>query len=87
MIRGESGQEEREMKAVVWHGTEGVRVNEVSDPTIQEPTDAIVRITSTAICGSDLHLYKGVLDVHGPVASPVGKGAETLSGSADVTLT
>ncbi|MGI9111344.1 MAG: zinc-dependent alcohol dehydrogenase [Gaiellaceae bacterium] len=46
------------MKAVVWHGTEDVRVDEVPDPTIQHPTDAIVRITSTAICGSDLHLYK-----------------------------
>jgi threonine dehydrogenase-like Zn-dependent dehydrogenase len=46
------------MKAVVWHGTEDVRVDEVADPRIQQPTDAIVRITSTAICGSDLHLYK-----------------------------
>ena len=46
------------MKAVVWHGTEDVRVDEVPDPTIQASTDAIVRITSTAICGSDLHLYK-----------------------------
>ncbi|MDQ3161372.1 MAG: glutathione-dependent formaldehyde dehydrogenase [Actinomycetota bacterium] len=46
------------MKAVVWHGTEDVRVDDVPDPTIQEPTDAIVRITSTAICGSDLHLYR-----------------------------
>ncbi|MBA2331678.1 MAG: glutathione-dependent formaldehyde dehydrogenase [Actinobacteria bacterium] len=46
------------MKAVVWHGTEDVRVDDVPDPTIQQPTDAIVRITSTAICGSDLHLYK-----------------------------
>ena len=46
------------MKAVVWHGTEDVRVDEVPDPVIQEPTDAIVRITSTAICGSDLHLYR-----------------------------
>jgi threonine dehydrogenase-like Zn-dependent dehydrogenase len=45
------------MKAVVWHGTEDVRVDRVPDPTIQEPTDAVVRITSTAICGSDLHLY------------------------------
>ena len=47
------------MKAVVWHGSEDIRVDEVPDPTIQEPTDAIVRITSTAICGSDLHLYGG----------------------------
>ncbi len=45
------------MKAVVWHGKEDVRVDNVPDPTIQEPTDAIVRITSTAVCGSDLHLY------------------------------
>ncbi len=50
------------MKAVVWHGTKDVRVEEVPDPKIEQPTDAIVRITSTAICGSDLHLY----DVLGP---------------------
>ena len=47
------------MKAVAWHGKEDVRVDQVPDPTIEEPTDAIVRITSTAICGSDLHLYAG----------------------------
>jgi threonine dehydrogenase-like Zn-dependent dehydrogenase len=46
------------MRAVVWHGTEDVRVEDVPDPTIREPTDAIVRISSTAICGSDLHLYR-----------------------------
>src|SRR6201996_9635016 len=46
------------MKALTYHGTEDVRVDEVPDPTIQHTTDAIVRITSTAICGSDLHLYK-----------------------------
>lgn len=45
------------MKAVVWHGKHDVRVDEVPDPRIEEPTDAVVRITSTAICGSDLHLY------------------------------
>ncbi len=45
------------MKAVVWHGKEDVRVDNVPDPRIEQPTDAIVRITSTAICGSDLHLY------------------------------
>ncbi len=45
------------MKAVVWHGKEDVRVDNVPDPIIQESTDAIVRITSTAVCGSDLHLY------------------------------
>jgi threonine dehydrogenase-like Zn-dependent dehydrogenase len=46
------------MKAVAWHGKRDVRIDEVPDPVIQEPTDAIVRITSTAICGSDLHLYE-----------------------------
>ncbi|MDQ4082087.1 MAG: glutathione-dependent formaldehyde dehydrogenase, partial [Actinomycetota bacterium] len=43
------------MKAVVWHGKEDVRVDDVPDPSLQESTDAIVRVTSTAICGSDLH--------------------------------
>jgi threonine dehydrogenase-like Zn-dependent dehydrogenase len=46
------------MKAVTWHGKRDVRVDNVPDPTILEPTDAIVQITSTAICGSDLHLYE-----------------------------
>ncbi len=46
------------MKAVTWHGKRDVRVDEVPDPRIEKPTDAIVRITSTAICGSDLHLYE-----------------------------
>lgn len=48
------------MKAVTWQSTESLEVSEVPDPRIEEPTDAIVRVTSTAICGSDLHLY-GVL--------------------------
>jgi threonine dehydrogenase-like Zn-dependent dehydrogenase len=46
------------MKAVAWHGKRDVRVDTVPDPTIEQPTDAIVRITSTGICGSDLHLYE-----------------------------
>ena len=46
------------MKAVTWHGKRDVRVDTVPDPSIQEPTDAIVRVTSTGICGSDLHLYE-----------------------------
>jgi threonine dehydrogenase-like Zn-dependent dehydrogenase len=48
------------MKAVAWHGKQDVRVDTVPDPSIEHPTDAIVRITSTAICGSDLHLYNGL---------------------------
>jgi threonine dehydrogenase-like Zn-dependent dehydrogenase len=46
------------MKAVTWHGKRDVRVDEVPDPAIEEPTDALVRITTTNICGSDLHLYE-----------------------------
>ncbi|WP_330474467.1 zinc-dependent alcohol dehydrogenase [Terrabacter sp. C0L_2] len=48
------------MKALTWHGLEDVRVTDVPDPVITDTTDAVVRVTSTAICGSDLHLY-GVL--------------------------
>jgi threonine dehydrogenase-like Zn-dependent dehydrogenase len=46
------------MKAVTWHGRRDVRVEEVPDPAIKEPNDAIVRVTSSGICGSDLHLYE-----------------------------
>ena len=46
------------MKAVTWHGKRDVRVDEVPDPVIQEPTDAIIKVTTTNICGSDLHLYE-----------------------------
>ncbi len=46
------------MKALAWHGKRDVRLDTVPDPSISEPTDAIVRMTSTAICGSDLHLYE-----------------------------
>src|SRR5882757_11584676 len=46
------------MKALTWHGKRDVRIEEVPDPAIKEPTDAIVRVTTTGICGSDLHLYE-----------------------------
>jgi len=46
------------MKALTWQGKRSVEFTEVPDPVIQEPTDAIVRITSTGLCGSDLHLYE-----------------------------
>jgi threonine dehydrogenase-like Zn-dependent dehydrogenase len=54
------------MKALTWHGKRDVRVDEVPDPRIEQPTDAIVKITSSAICGSDLHLY----EVLGPYLKP-----------------
>ena len=49
------------MKANCWHGKHDVRVEQVPDPTILNPRDAIIKISSTAICGSDLHLYNGVI--------------------------
>jgi len=54
------------VKALVWHGRRDVRVETVPDPEIREPTDAIVRVTSSGICGSDLHLY----EVMGPFLEP-----------------
>ena len=52
------------MKAVTWQGVEDVRVEEVPDPGIEQPTDAVIRVTSTGLCGSDLHLYKVLGHVH-----------------------
>jgi threonine dehydrogenase-like Zn-dependent dehydrogenase len=49
------------MKAVCWEGTKDVRVEQVPDPQILNPRDAIIRVTATAICGSDLHLYDGYI--------------------------
>lgn len=76
------------MRAVTWQGRENLSVDTVPDPRIQEPTDAIVRVTSTAICGSDLHLYSvlGMFldpgDILGHeamgVVEEVGAGAERL---------
>jgi threonine dehydrogenase-like Zn-dependent dehydrogenase len=73
------------MKALTWQAPGDVRVQEVPDPKIQAPTDAIVRITSTAICGSDLHLYevlgpfldKGDILGHEPMGIVEEVGSET----------
>jgi threonine dehydrogenase-like Zn-dependent dehydrogenase len=54
------------MKAVTWHGRRDVRVDDVPDPKLEEPTDAIIKVTSTGLCGSDLHLY----EVLGPFIDP-----------------
>jgi threonine dehydrogenase-like Zn-dependent dehydrogenase len=75
------------MKAVTWHGRRDVRVETVPDPTIQEPTDAIVRITSTGLCGSDLHLYelfgpflnKGDILGHEPMGIVEAVGSEVTN--------
>jgi threonine dehydrogenase-like Zn-dependent dehydrogenase len=64
------------MHAVTWHGVEDVRVESVDDPRIEQPNDAIVRLTSTAICGSDLHLYKllGMYMKRGDILGHEGMG-------------
>ncbi|MFD1712918.1 zinc-dependent alcohol dehydrogenase [Amnibacterium flavum] len=77
------------MRALTWQGPSKVSVDTVTDPTILEPTDAIVRITSTAICGSDLHLYdvmapylaKGDILGHEPmgIVEEVGTSVPNLS--------
>jgi threonine dehydrogenase-like Zn-dependent dehydrogenase len=76
------------MKALVWHGKEDVRIDTVPDPSLVETTDVIIRITATAICGSDLHLYDGLQpgmesgDIlgHEPmgIVVDVGSGVKTL---------
>ncbi|SHH08495.1 hypothetical protein SAMN05443575_3280 [Jatrophihabitans endophyticus] len=73
------------MKAVTWQGKRDVQVIDVPDPVIQEPTDAIIKITSTNICGSDLHLYEtlgtfmdaGDVLGHEPMGIVEEVGAET----------
>ena len=84
------------MKAVTYHGRRDVRVDDVPDPTIEEPTDAIVRITSTAICGSDLHLYEvlgpfmreGQVLGHEPmgIVEEVGSGVSNLKAGDRVVM-
>ena len=75
------------MRALTWHGTHDVRVDTVDDPEIINPRDAILKITSTAICGSDLHLYDGVIPgvVPGDVLGHEFMG-EVVETGADSTL-
>jgi threonine dehydrogenase-like Zn-dependent dehydrogenase len=54
-------KKENKMRALAWHGKHDVRVDNVDDPGIVNPRDAIIKVTSTAICGSDLHLYDGYI--------------------------
>jgi threonine dehydrogenase-like Zn-dependent dehydrogenase len=76
------------MKAVVFHGIGDIRLEDVSEPTLQQPTDAIVRITSSAICGTDLHMIRGTFAGMKPgtvlghegvgIVEEVGKGVRNL---------
>jgi threonine dehydrogenase-like Zn-dependent dehydrogenase len=84
------------MKAVTWHGRRDVRVDTVPDPAIEHPTDAIVRVTSSGICGSDLHLYEvlgpfmnqGDILGHEPmgIVEEVGADVQTLSAGDRVVV-
>ena len=76
------------MKALCWYGKEDVRVETVPDPTILDARDAIVRITATAICGSDLHLYDGYMPTmeQGDVLGHEAMGEVVEVGSAITTL-
>src|ERR1700712_420983 len=82
--------EEFPMRAVTWHGKRDVRVDTVPDPRIEEPTDAIVEITSTNICGSDLHLYEvlGAFMTPGDVLGhePMGIVREVGSAVTDLAV-
>ncbi len=84
------------MRAVCWHGPRDVRVDEVPEPELINPRDAIVRVSSTAICGSDLHLFNGVVptmesgdvlghEFMGEVVA-VGSGCRTLSAGDRVVV-
>lgn len=72
------------MKALCWNGKHQVAVQEVPDPKIEHPRDAIIRVTSTAICGSDLHLYDGLMQTmeygdvlgHEPMGEVIEVGSE-----------
>ncbi|KAA9150306.1 glutathione-dependent formaldehyde dehydrogenase [Amycolatopsis acidicola] len=72
------------MKAVVWHGVGDIRLDDVPEPKIQEPTDAIIRVTRSAICGTDLHMVRGTMPGmrEGTVLGHEAVGVVTETGSA-----
>ncbi|MFG2071377.1 zinc-dependent alcohol dehydrogenase [Nonomuraea maritima] len=76
------------MRAVTWHGKRDVRVEDVPDPAVKEPNDAVVRITSSGICGSDLHLYEvlGPFMAEGDILGhePMGIVEEVGSGITNI---
>ena len=80
------------MKAICWQGKKDMRCEEVPDPRIEDPRDAIIRVTTTCICGSDLHLYDGLVptmcagDVmgHEPMGEVVEVGPEAKAKGLNV---
>lgn len=71
------------MKAIVWHGIGDIRLDEVPEPTIQDSTDAIVKLTASAICGTDLHFVRGTVSpmVPGTILGHEGVGIVEQVGS------
>jgi threonine dehydrogenase-like Zn-dependent dehydrogenase len=69
------------MRAVVWNGIGDISIEEVPDPTIQDPTDAIVEITTSAICGTDLHFVRGTM---GPMQAGTVLGHEAVGAVREV---
>jgi threonine dehydrogenase-like Zn-dependent dehydrogenase len=76
------------MKAVVWHDKRDVRVDEVQDPVIRGPNDVIIKVTSSGICGSDLHLYEviGPFMTAGDILGHEPMGVVVETGSAITNL-
>jgi threonine dehydrogenase-like Zn-dependent dehydrogenase len=76
------------MRALTWHGKGNMRCESVPDPRIEHPRDAIIKVTACAICGSDLHIYDGVIPSmqHGDVLGHETMGEVVEVGSGNSTL-
>jgi threonine dehydrogenase-like Zn-dependent dehydrogenase len=68
------------MKAVVYHGVGDIRLDDVPEPKLEAPTDAIVRLTASAICGTDLHFVRGTMPGHDGRAHPRSRGGRRRGG-------
>ncbi len=75
------------MKAIVWHGVGDIRLDDVPDPQLQEPTDAILRLTASAICGTDLHFVRGTMSgmKAGTILGHEGVGSSRSSARTSAT--
>ena len=76
------------MKALTWHGKHDMRCESVPDPQIEHPRDAIIKVTACAICGSDLHIYDGIIPSmkHGDVLGHETMGEVVEVGSGNTKL-